>query len=44
MSNGLCIAIETLPGTDAMIEFVLNFKNTDKKIINSSEGNPFQVT
>ena len=35
VSNGLCIAIETLPGTDAMIEFVLNFKNTDKKIRNS---------
>ena len=38
VSNGLCIAIETLPGTDAMIEFVLNFKNKDKKIRNSSEG------
>ena len=38
VSNGLCIAIETLPGTDAMIEFVLNFKNTDKKIKNVSEG------
>ena len=38
VSNGLCIAIETLPGTDAMIEFVLNFKNKDKKISNSSEG------
>ena len=31
VSNGLCIAIETLPGTDAMIKFVLNFKSTDKK-------------
>ncbi len=38
VSNGLCIAIETLPGTDAMIEFVLNFKNTDKKNKNISEG------
>ena len=38
VSNGLCIAIETLPGTDAMIEFVLNFKSTDKKIKNVSEG------
>ena len=38
VSNGLCIAIETLPGTDAMIEFVSNFKNADKKIRNSSEG------
>ena len=38
VSNGQCIAIETLPGTDAMIEFVLNFKNKDKKIRNSSEG------
>ena len=27
ISNGLCIALETLPGTDAMIEFVKNFKN-----------------
>ena len=27
ISNGLCIALETLPGTDAMIEFVTNFKN-----------------
>ena len=24
--NGLCIGLETLPGTDAMIEFVKNFK------------------
>ena len=38
VSNGLCIAIETLPGTDAMIKFVLNFKNKDKKIKNVSEG------
>ena len=38
VSNGLCLAIETLPGTDAMIEFVLNFKNTDKKFKNISEG------
>ena len=38
VSNGLCIAIETLPGTDAMIKFVLNFKSTDKKNINVSEG------
>ena len=38
VSNGLCIAIETLPGTDAMIEFVVNFKNTDKKNKNISEG------
>jgi hypothetical protein len=38
VSNGLCIAIETLPGTDAMIEFVLNFKNTNKEIRNSSKG------
>ena len=38
VSNGLCIAIETLPGTDAMIEFVSNFKNTSKKIKNVSEG------
>ena len=27
ISNGQCIALETLPGTDAMIEFVKNFKN-----------------
>ena len=38
VSNGLCIAIETLPGTDAMIEFVLNFRNTDKKLKKVSEG------
>ena len=38
VSNCLCIAIETLPGTDAMIKFVLNFKSTDKKNINVSEG------
>ena len=38
VSNALCIAIETLPGTDAMIEFVLNFRNTDKKFKKVSEG------
>ena len=38
VSNGLCVALETLPGTDAMIEFVLNFKNTNKKIKKISEG------
>ena len=38
VSNGQCMAIETLPGTDAMIEFVFNFKNTYKKIKNISEG------
>ena len=32
VSNGLCMAIETLPGTDAMIKFVRNFKNTSEKI------------
>ena len=38
VSNGLCMAIETLPGTDAMIKFVCNFKNTSEKIKNISEG------
>ena len=38
VSNGLCIAIETLPGTDAMIEFVINFKNKEKKFEKISEG------
>jgi len=38
VSNGLCIALETLPGTDAMIEFFLNFKNKNPKIKNTSDG------
>ncbi len=38
VSDGLCIAIETLPGTDAMIDFVLNFKNADKKNKKVSKG------
>ena len=38
VSNGQCIALETLPGTDAMIEFVANFKSKNNKKENISEG------
>ena len=37
--NGLCIGLETLPGTDAMIEFVKNFKRKNNFFKNSPERN-----
>ncbi len=36
--NGLCIGLETLPGTDAMIEFVKNFKRKNNILKKLSGG------
>ena len=36
--NGLCIGLETLPGTDAMIEFVKNFKKKNNNFKKFSGG------
>ena len=36
VANGLCLGLETLPGTDAMLDFVKRFKNkTQEDIIKS---------
>ena len=36
--NGLCIGLETLPGTDAMIEFVKDFKRKNNILKKKSGG------
>ena len=38
VSHGLCIAAETLPGTDSMIKFVYNFKKSKNIIKHPSSG------
>ena len=42
ISKGLCLAIETLPGTDAMLSFIKNYK-IKSNLVNQKSGILFKA-